>query len=365
MSMELKGKGIFIWQIPNCEDGDVEKIADLAQEAHLSHVLIKIADTKYRYQIYEGEDKAPPLVDALRERQISVWGWQYVKGDDPIGEADQAIKRVKQFNLDGFVIDAESEYKKEGKANAARRYMMRLRESLPNTPIALSSYRYPSIHGQIPWSEFLKGCDYNMPQVYWMKADNPGEQLRHCVRQFSELEPFRPVIPTGAAFRERGWEPTPEEVLEFLETAQDLNLSAANFYSWDSSREHLPEVWDLIRDYSWSSNRIITDIATQFIRALNTRRPEVVSALYKPRAVHVTAARTIQGEHALRAWYQSLFTQLLPDAIFKLSGFTSSGSARHLTWTAVSEKGEVHNGRDTLGVIDGKIAYHYSFFSVT
>lgn len=363
--MELTGKGFFIWQIPNCEDGDVEKIADLAKEAQLSHVLIKIADTKYRYQIYDGVDKAPALVDALRKRQIAVWGWQYVKGDDPIGEANQAIKRVKQFNLDGFVIDAEAEYKKEGKVNAARRYMMRLRESLPDTPIALSSYRYPSIHGQIPWSEFLKGCDYNMPQVYWMQADNPGEQLRSCVRQFSELEPVRPVIPTGAAFRERGWEPTPEEVLEFLDTAQDLNLSAANLYSWDSCREHLPEVWELIRDYVWSPTGISTDIGTRFIQALNTRNPEKVLALYKPRAVHVTAARTIQGEHALRGWYQSLFSQLLPEAIFKLSVFTSSGSARHLTWTAVSEKGEVHNGRDTLGVIDDKIAYHYSFFSVT
>lgn len=363
--MDLKGKGFFIWQIPNCEDGDVDKIADLAKEAHLSHVLIKIADTKYRYQIYEGVDKAPPLVDALRDRYISVWGWQYVKGDDPIGEADMAIKRVKQFNLDGFVIDAEAEYKKEGKDKAAKRYMMRLRESLPNTPIALSSYRYPSIHGQIPWREFLKGCDYNMPQVYWMRADNPGEQLRHCVRQFNELEPYRSVIPTGAAYRERGWEPTPKEVLEFLETAQELNLSAANLYSWDSCREHLPEVWEVIRDYTWSPIRTSMDIAAKYIRALNTRNPEKVLAMYTPRAVHVTAARTIQGEQALRAWYQSMFRQLLPDAKFILSNFTGSDSSRHLTWTASSARGDVHNGRDTLGIIDDKIAYHYSFFSVT
>jgi hypothetical protein len=106
------------------------------------------------------------------------------------------------------------------------------------------------------------------------------------------------------------------------------------------------------------------DIANEYIRALNTRNPEKVLAMYIPRAVHVTAARTIQGEQALRAWYQSLFRQLLPDAKFKLSNFTGSGSSRHLTWTASSARGEVHNGRDTLGIIDDKIAYHYSFFSV-
>lgn len=363
--MELTGKGFFIWQIPFCEDGDVEKIADLAQEAQLSHVLIKIADTKYRYQIYEGEDKAPPLVNALRKRDIAVWGWQYVKGDDPTGEADQAIRRVKQFNLDGFVIDAEVEYKKEGKNKAAARYMKRLRDSLPNTPIALSSYRYPSIHGQLPWREFLEGCDYNMPQVYWMLADNPGEQLRRCVSDFREIEPFRPVIPTGAAYRERGWEPMPEQVLEFLETAKELNLSAVNFYSWDSSRKYLPQVWNVIRDYDWSPGRTTSDISVRFIAALNSRDPERVLTFYKPNAVHVTAARTVQGVQALRAWYQTLFSQLLPGANFRLSGFTGSGSSRHLTWTANSERGRVNNGRDTLGLIDDKIMYHYSFFNVT
>ena len=90
-----------------------------------------------------------------------------------------------------------------------------------------------------------------------------------------------------------------------------------------------------------------------------------VLALYKPRAVHVTAARTVQGEEALRAWYQSLFKQLLPEAVFRLTGYTGSGSSRHLTWTAASEQGEVHNGKDTLGLSDDKIMYHYSFFSVT
>lgn len=35
-----------------------------------------------------------------------------------------------------------------------------------------------------------------------------------------------------------------------------------------------------------------------------------------------------------------------------------------MTWTASSSKGDVHNGNDTIGMVDGKISYHYSDFLI-
>ena len=64
-------------------------------------------------------------------------------------------------------------------------------------------------------------------------------------------------------------------------------------------------------------------------------------------------------------WYKQLFVQVLPNAAFTLSGYSGSGSARHLTWTAKSSKGNVLNGNDTFGLTDDKIGYHYTFFTVT
>ncbi len=363
--MALQGKGYFIWQIPNCENGDPNAIAALAQNAQFTHVLVKIADTKYSYNIYNSVDMVPPLVQALRARDVSVWGWHYVKGDDPIAEADKAIERVQQFNLDGYVIDAETEYKEPGKATAATKFMNRLRAGLPNTMVALSSYRYPSYHPQLPWREFLEKCDLNMPQVYWLFAHNAGDQLTRCVHEFQALTPYRPVVPVGAAFREHGWEPAAGEVLEFLHTSQSLNLSAANFYSWDSSRTYLDEVWNTIHDYPWGTTPVPPDITTQYIAALNTHDPEQVVNLYNSTAVHVTAARTIQGHPAIRIWYQSVFNQLLPNAVFTLTGYSGSGNSRHFTWTAVSNLGSVQNGNDTIGLSNGRIAYHYSFFTIS
>lgn len=363
--MALTGKGFFIWLIRSCEGGDVNAIAALAQQAQLTHVLIKVSHTTYSYNIEEGIDLVPPLVQALRERQIQVWGWHYVKGDDPLGEANEAIERVQQLGLDGYVIDAEAEYKQEGKATAAKRFMSRLRSALPNLPIALSSYRYPSYHPQLPWREFLEKCDINMPQVYWKHAHNPASQLTRCIREFQAMTPYRPIVPTGAAFSEHGWQPTAEEVQEFLQTAQSFNLNAVNFYSWDSCRAKLPEVWNLIRDYPWPSGTLPMDITMQYIDALNSHNPDQVISLYNPTAVHITAARTIQGWIALRTWFQSLFTQLLPEATFVLTSYTGSGNSRHFTWTATSSAGQVNNGNDTFGLLNGKIAYHYSFFTIT
>ena len=42
--MDLLGKGMMIWIVSRCENGNPEAIAKTAQAAGLTHVLIKIAN---------------------------------------------------------------------------------------------------------------------------------------------------------------------------------------------------------------------------------------------------------------------------------------------------------------------------------
>lgn len=363
--MSLQGKGYFIWKILECEGGNVTAIANLAQQAGFTHLLIKIADGIYSYNVASGNDLVPPLVRALHNRGIQAWGWHYLYGDNPTGEADRAITRLRQTGVDGFVLDVEVEYKEPGKSRAATLFMDRLRSAFPNLPLALSSYRFPSYHPQVPWRQFLEGCDYNMPQVYWQMAHNPADQLRRSVQEFQALTPFRPILPTGAAYVSGSWSPSPQEVIQFLQTAQSLNLSAANFWEWSNTRRFLPKVWEAVRDHNWGAAPQPTDISHQYIAALNSHDPAAVVALYGDNAVHVTAARTIQSLPAIRTWYQYLFSQLLPNGAFTLTGYSGVGSSRHFTWTAVANTGQVLNGNDTFGLLNGKIIYHYSFFTIT
>ena len=155
----------------------------------------------------DSRDYTTPVVNALRAHGIKVWGWHYLYGDNPTSEANVAITRIRQYNLDGYVLDVEKEYKASGKRAAARRFMSQLRTACPNLTIALSSYRYPSLHPQVPWAEFLEKCDLNMPQVYWMKATDPARQLSESLAQYRELEkklqlPPKPYYPIGAAYHE-------------------------------------------------------------------------------------------------------------------------------------------------------------------
>jgi len=363
--MSLQGKGFYIWKVRECENGDSQAIANVAAQAGLSHVMIKLADGTYSYNLdATGADLIPPLVGALHNRGIQAWGWHYLYGDDPIGEANKAIQRITQTRVDGYVLDVEKEFKQPGRDIAAVKFMDRLRSAYQELPLALSSYRFPSYHPQVPWKEFLDRCNYNMPQVYWVQANNPAEQLARCVREFQSIIPYRPIIPTGSAYKSGGWQATPEQATVFMKAALKLNLTAANFWEWANCRRYLPDVWRAIAKSTWSSTPAPVDISQQYIAALNSRDISQVVNLYIPNALHINAARTIQGVPAIRTWYQTLFSKILPNAKFALTGYTGNGNTRHFNWTATSSNGKVRNGNDTLGLLDGKIAYHYTFFDV-
>jgi hypothetical protein len=365
VNMTLQGKGIFIWRVRGCENGDVQAIADLAQAAGFTHVLLKVADGNFAYNIdtKTGEDLAASLTAALKARKIQVYGWHYVYAYDPKAEADRGIQRVRQLDLDGFVIDAEAEYKNQNRA--ANLYMDRLRAGLPNFPIGLSSYRYPALHPNLPWKEFLLKCDFNMPQVYWIGSHNPGDQLRRSLQYFQKITPFRPMIPTGAIFTQGDWRPSVAEIDDFVRTARELNMTAVNFWEWSKARRYLPEIWDWFAAYNWPGGTTASqDISQQFVAALNRHDPGKIVELYRQDAVHVTDAHAIQGVQQLFSYYTDLLKNLLPDGNFTLTSFSGNGSIRHLTWTAISRGGSVHNGSDTLGLVKDKIAYHYSDFSI-
>jgi hypothetical protein len=358
--MALEGKGFYIWKIHKCEGGDASAIVRRAQQAGLSHALIKIADGPRAYNV----DLAGPLVDALQAAGLKAWGWQFVYGDEPFGEADIAIHRIRTLALDGFVVNAETAYK--GKHAQASVYMDRLRGALPDAEIALSSFRFPRYHSTLPWTEFLSHCDYNMPQVYWVQADNPDQQIEWCIQQFSDIYPERPIIPTGSAYEEFGWRPQPSEISRFLQKAKELGLSAANFWSWDYAGSPAGgDLWAPVENFSWPVTAPPLDIVQKLENALNSGNIESILDLYQPNAVHVTIERTIKGRDEMRIHYAELINQLLPGARFDLTTMVAESSVRHVTWNASSpNRNQVVGGQDTIGIRQGLIQYHSSMYRV-
>jgi len=366
--MTLRGKGLFIWQLWNSEGGDPEVIAAKAKSAGLSHVLIKIADgDRWTYNLDPKTkvDLIPPVLQALKEEGIQVWGWQYVRGRNPIGEARLAIQRTKALGTDGFVIDAEGEYQSTKKRSAAKRYMDELRAALPDLPIALSTYRFPKLHRTLPYSEFLEKCDYAMPQVYYEQRHNPETQLEISVEQYMALKPARPVIPTAPLYGRGKWRPSAEETTRFFAKAKEMGLSAANGWSWDvASRPAYNDLWSALSDFDWPTDAPVADMPERLVGRLNQRDRNLVASLYAENAAHVTGERTIFSRQAIADWYGKLLQEILPDGKFDITGKAGSGSTRHYTWTAQSSRGQVVDGNDTLGLREGKIQFHFSYFTV-
>ena len=294
--MALTGKGFFIWKIRDCEGGSPSAIAAAAKSAGLSHVLIKIADGTNHYNVDSstGTDYVPPVVQALHAVGIQAWGWHYVYGGDPDAEAWNGGRRARQLGLDGYVIDAEVEFKAAGMAAAASRYVSDLRGYLGSIPAALCSFRFPSYHMEFPWSEFLTKSDFNMPQVYWEQSHNAGAQLQRSFREFQSISPYRPYMATGPTYSNNGWSPTPADITEFLNMAVSLNIPAVNFFSWDYCRKYLPSLWNTIAAFPYPSNQA-PGIVQKLINALNAHDAEIISQLYTEDAVHVTARANHPG----------------------------------------------------------------------
>ncbi|MEK6223058.1 MAG: hypothetical protein N2D54_12510 [Chloroflexota bacterium] len=365
--MTIQGKGFFIWKIPHAEGGDPQRILAQVKEGNLSHVIIKVADgeTSYNVNVEQGIDLVAPIAQLLQSQGVQVWGWQYIYGNNPLGEARTAIHRIRELNLDGFVADAEHEYKDPGKDLAARKYMSEIKEALPDTPIAISSYRFPSYHPEFPYTDFLEYADMIMPQVYWEHAHNARLQLVRTVREFQNLGSQLPIIPTGSAYGIGSWQATPADVIELLDTAKkETLLKGANFWVWEYTRANLMPVWDAIRDYDWPTTPQPKDLAEQYIDALNEQDGVKLTALYNVSAAHINFQRTIQGQEEINHWYDEFLTQLFPDAVFKLTSYSGSERSRQISWTATSSVGKILNGNDSIGLHEGKISYHYTHFSI-
>lgn len=247
----LEGKGWFVWRVASAEGGNADTISALLAEGGYSHAHIKIANGIYSYNITDkGVDKAKELVDALHARGLKAWGWHYVYGDSPSAEADIAIARIRATGVDGYAIDAEAEYKVSGKDAAARMFMSRLRAAFPTLSIALCSYRFPTLHLQLPWDAFLEHCDYHMPQMYWVGAHNPVEQLLRSATELMFRKPI-PIMPVGSAYVSGTWQSTTDDVKAFMNAARSMEMRAASFWELAHTRARLPAIYNTISAYEW------------------------------------------------------------------------------------------------------------------
>ena len=152
----------------------------------------------------------PELVAALKANGLRACAWQYVYGNDPLGEASLGADAIAD-GADCLVIDAESEYK--GKYAAAQQYIAALRATVgPAYPIGFTSFPYVDYHSTLPYSVFLGpgAAQANLPQVYW--KDIGGTVDAVCGRTLAQNRIYgTSIAPLGQTY---GGAP-PEDIARF------------------------------------------------------------------------------------------------------------------------------------------------------
>jgi hypothetical protein len=272
----INGKGIYIWRGGFCGPlaggkNPPQTAADACALMGLTWVMLKIGDATGEHSRSYPDMQA--AVGAFRSVGISVWAWHYIyggvqidkagnvlrNGATPEAEAEFAKRQVQTQGMDGYVIDAEREYQVADQHKRAKRFMGAL-EGI-GAPVGLAGWRFPKLHPEYPWAEFLAGTELHMPQVYWNPPSfwrpsyGPEAETRTSVRDLLALKQI-PILPTGRAYIGDGYaNPKPEEETTFLRVAKELGCPGVSFWALDFLYLHPggKERMAAISDYVWGT----------------------------------------------------------------------------------------------------------------
>lgn len=308
------GKGIFIWQGKNFAGGSISTTVAACAAMKLKWVALKIGDRNSN--TYASYIDMLNAVAAFHQAGIQVWGWHYIYGGiyidstgnavpygaSPTQEAQYAIGETVRLGLDGYIIDAEKQFKLYHQQERATEFMNALDAGI-TVPVALCSYRFPDVHPEFPWDEFLANgrVTIHMPQVYW----GPGNSKTDLLSSMYQLNAIKelPVVPVGRAYIGDGnANPTPEEITLFMQTAVDEQLHGCTFWAMDFLALHAGGSLrqKAITDFVWPDDGSLP--------------PVVVPPPHLPKAI---------GTAVVTAG--TLNVRLGPDTTYKVMGTFSTG----------------------------------------
>ena len=161
------GKGIWIFQLKECESGNVDKIVAKAKWAGLDYLLVKTHNGS-DWVDYNDSEKVTELITKAHAAGIKVYAWGYVYGNYPEEEADRAIESMA-IGCDGYVWNAEIHMKNRYQAAETQCTLVRtyVDTVCPEKILGYSTFCRVQNQAGIPFETYDKYCDVAMPQVYF------------------------------------------------------------------------------------------------------------------------------------------------------------------------------------------------------
>jgi LysM domain len=238
----LVGKWVWVWNWRRCEGGDVQRVAARLRTAGCAGALVKAFDGP---RWFDQGRAWREIAAELKTNGVTVGGWGYCYGNDPVGEAQRAIETAQYGQADLLVLDVEAEYK--GRPQAAEELCRRIRDALgPDFPLYFSSFAIARYHRSFPFEIFHRHCTGAVPQVYWNAFRWPVEQsLGWMYEDHAALGiPPERIFPAGGLYREGTVRyPPAGEVREFVQLAAARGSRGVGFWSYEHMNE---EMWQAV-----------------------------------------------------------------------------------------------------------------------
>ncbi|HEC33160.1 MAG TPA: LysM domain-containing protein [Chloroflexi bacterium] len=236
---ELKGKGVWLLYSRN-----VELAIEMAIAIGATHILYKTGDRGMFFV-----EAARRVYDRVRQAGLVPFAWTFIYCDDPIAEAEVAIKSAR-VGYQGIVLDIEDQAggKTVGAAALGRRILEAGLE-----PGRLYYTSFPNIwqHLDIPYQEMNTFCRGGfMPQCYPTFRRTPrtvikkwayGEHARWS-REWGNMPSLYPIL---AAYRDEH-AARRLNAQEFLEWAQALAAHSPSFFSVYRAGTTDRELWPIL-----------------------------------------------------------------------------------------------------------------------
>ena len=243
----FRGKWTYIWKLKNIFNGDLDQIIQALKDGNIMGVAIKLHNG-WSSIGYDTPDMME-FRELCREEEIGFVGWGYIYLKyNAAAEGRKALEMIEKYDVDGYLIDAEAEAKHQN--TGAQSYVQFLRNL--DIPIGLASYRFPTLHMELPWGTLRSVCDFDSPQMYYRQSD-PVQQLARCKHEFSIMYPKLPMFPAGDMYYEHGFKPSVLQVHQYLTAClEDPDIEGTLMWSMDQMG-NCPELWNEFVTFDWKS----------------------------------------------------------------------------------------------------------------
>jgi hypothetical protein len=243
MNAAPAGLGIFLWEWPQCDGGDLQAILARCAKCNIAWVAVHFPDV------------TAARVQAFHDAGIYVAAWWYcVPGNAETSTFIASAVNIQKLGVDAILPDCEIEWETRNGAPADRRpeaivFAQELRNTLgPDIFIGnCGAWQLPDSHPEYPDHAFGNSWSAGLPERYWtMFPPNytPSSILDKSDEQWADKEnagAYKMLIPIGSAFdgSAQGGQPLrPSDVSDFL----DRQVTCA-LWSW----QHVPPiVWALL-----------------------------------------------------------------------------------------------------------------------